>query len=258
MIARALCMLAILIAVCAGSVKAHAQALVTDLSDYHVAITSSFTGTQLLLFGAFGRNIDPTNTDLIVVVRGPAQKVTLRRRERTMGIWVNADKVEFASAPGYYQVASTKNLDGLASAQLLARNQIGLQYLRLDPSPQPIAAPSPGAPIEEFRDALVRAKKRDGLYREDIGSVTFVSPSLFRQTIYIPANVPTGDYKVEVYLVSDGDIVSAQSSPLFIGKTGSEREIYLFAHQWPLAFGVIAIVLALIAGFVAGEIFRRD
>ncbi len=244
--------------VAAASPRANAQALVTDLSDYHVAITSSFTGTQLLLFGAFGRNIDPTNTDLIVVVRGPPQKITMRRRAREFGVWVNADKIEFASAPGYYQVASTKNLDGLASNQLLARNQIGLRYLKLDPVTPEVALAPAGAPLDEYRAALIRSKIRDGLYREDIGSVTFVSPSLFRQTIYIPANVPIGDYRVEVYLVSDGDIVSAQSSPLFIGKTGSEREISLFAHRWPLAFGLIAIVLALIAGFAAGEIFRKE
>jgi uncharacterized protein (TIGR02186 family) len=239
-------------------IKARAQALVTDLSDYHVAITSSFTGTQLLLFGAFGRNIDPTNTDLIVVVRGPSQKVTMRRRSRQFGIWANADKVEFASVPGYYQVASTKSLDGLASTQLLARNQIGLNYLRLEAVTPDIASDPIGAPVDDYRSALVRAKIRDGLYREDIGSVTFVSPSLFRQTIYIPANVPIGDYRVEVYLVSDGDILSAQSSPLFIGKTGLEREIFLFAHRLPLAFGLIAIMLAVIAGFVAGEIFRKE
>jgi uncharacterized protein (TIGR02186 family) len=239
-----------------GEVKA--QPLVTDLSDYHVAISSSFTGTQLLLFGAFGRGIDPAKTDLIVVVRGPAQKVTVRRRARILGIWANAESVEFQAAPGYYQVASTKDLDGLASSQLLARNQIGLKYLRLEPAQEAIALPALEIPKTEFGDALLRSKIRDGLYREDIGSVTFISPTLFRQTIRIPANVPIGDYKVEVYLVSDGDIVSAQSSPLFIGKTGVEREIYLFAHQRPLLFGLIAILAALGAGWIAGEVFRKD
>jgi uncharacterized protein (TIGR02186 family) len=258
MIRRGLIAFCTLLFLALSAQAARAQALVTDLSDYHVAITSSFTGTQLLLFGAFGRNIDPTKSDLIVVVRGPAQQITMRRRARQFGIWSNADKVDFASAPGYYQVASTKSLDGLASNQLLARNQIGLKYLRLDPVAPKVATEALGASVDDFRDALVRAKIRDGLYREDIGSVTFVSPSLFRQTINIPANVPIGDYRVEVYLVMDGDILSAQSSPLFIGKTGTEREIYLFAHRWPLAFGVLAIILALIAGFAAGEIFRKE
>jgi len=237
---------------------AFSQALVTDLSDYHVSINSRFTGTQLLLFGAFGRGIDPSKTDLIVVVRGPSQKATVRRSARIFGIWANADRIDFAQAPGYYHVASTKNLADLASTQLLARNRIGLDYLRLDEPAQDVARAAPGVPFDEFKKALLRAKTRDGLYRETIGTVTFVSPTLFRQTIDIPANVPIGDYKVEVYLVSDGDIVSAQSSPLFIGKTGFERDVALFAHQYPFIFGLIAVLIAGLAGFIAGEIFRKD
>ena len=125
--------IAIVIAVAwLAALPARAQPLVTDLSSYHIAITSRFTGTELLLFGALGRNIDPSRADLIVVIRGPELPAVVRRRARHFGIWINEENVRFAAAPGFYSTASTRPLDQLVSPQLLARNQIGVSHIKLD------------------------------------------------------------------------------------------------------------------------------
>jgi uncharacterized protein (TIGR02186 family) len=230
-----------------GGAAAQESPLVTDLSSHLISITSSFTGTDLLLFGA-----TEERGDVIVVVRGPQQPLVIRRKTRVLGIWVNRNSVRFSNVPGYYAVAANRPISEIASATLLARLQIGTENLRLNPVKR----------IDEtdllpYRDAVVRAKVRDGLYQENAGRVVFLGPKLFRVRIGFPAKVPVGTYQAEVYLVRDDQVISAQATPLFINKSGAEREIFDFAHQQPIAYGAIAVFLALAAGWLAATFFRR-
>lgn len=227
---------------------AAAQMLEADLSKYRVAITTGFTGSQVLLFGA----ID-SEGDIIVVVRGPASRAVVRRKSRLAGIWVNRDEIVFTGVPAFYAVASSAPLDTLVKRSVAARQQIGAENLRL-------TAESPATALEAtvYREALLRNQARIGLYRETPGVVTFLpSRRLFKTVIEFPANVPTGEYSVQVFLVRDGYVVSAQTTPLKIRKAGLEAEIFDFAHRQKVWYGLIAIALALVAGWGAGQIFRR-
>ena len=227
--------------------QAQEAPLITDLSSHLISITSSFTGTDLLLFGAVEER-----GDIVVVVRGPPAPIVVRRKDRLAGIWVNQDAVTFSNVPGYYAVAANRALADIASAGLLARLQIGTENLRLRPT-----AVIDETDVLPFRDAVVREKVRDGLYQENPGRVVFLGPKLFRARIGFPAKVPVGTYQAEVYLVRDDQVISAQATPLFIDKSGAERAIYDFAHDQPLAYGVLAVVLSLAAGWLAATFLRR-
>ena len=231
-----------------GTASAQQAALVTDLSDHLISITSSFSGTDLLLFGA----VDGGPGDIVVVVRGPELPVVMRRKDRVAGIWVNRVSEEFKGVPAYYAMASNRVLRDIASDTLLARLQIGLDNLRFEP-----ADDLSDAELQIFSDAIVRAKLREGLYRLEIAKVNFLGEKLFRTRIQFPANVPVGNYIVQVYLMRDGRVVGAQTTPLFIKKFGIERAIFDFAHNQPIIYGIAAVVLALLAGWAAGVIFRR-
>jgi uncharacterized protein (TIGR02186 family) len=111
--------------------------------------------------------------------------------------------------------------------------------------------------VEEFSQALIRNKKNEDLYAEETGKVSFLGSRLFRTRIYFPSNVPTGTYTADVFLVRDGSVVSAQSTPLVVGKVGFGAELFDFAHQRPALYGILAVVVALAAGWLAGAIFRR-
>lgn len=221
--------------------------LVTDLSSHLISITSSFTGTDLLLFGAVE---EPG--DVIVVLRGPPQPVVVRRKGRVAGIWLNQEAVRFPNVLGYYAVASSRPVEEIASQALLARLQIGSENLRLAPLSE----------VEEsellpYKDAIVRAKMRRNLYQEDTARVLFLGPKLFRVRINFPAEVPVGTYRSEVYLVRDDQVIAAQATPLYIRKSGAERAIYDFAHDQPLLYGLSAVLLALFSGWVGAAIFRK-
>jgi uncharacterized protein (TIGR02186 family) len=239
---------ATILAMLAGAAAARAQApLVADLSRHLIAITAAFDGTEVLLFGTVARG-----ADVIVVVRGPLETTVVRRKARTLGVWLNAESVRFRNVPSFYALAASGPIEALLSPAVRARHGIGVANLVLEP----LDAASPEEAVA-FRDGLVRNKQLSGLYPREPAVVRFVSGGLFRTTIAFPANVRPGRYAVEVFKVREGTIVAAQQSALIITKVGVEARLSDFARQQAALYGLGAIVFAVAAGWVAATALRR-
>ena len=239
-------LMVIVLALCLTPTAARAQ-LVADLSEHLIAITTGFVGTDVLLFGA----IEGAG-DVVVVVRGPLRSETVRRKTRIAGIWMNEREMVLNNVPSFYVVASSKPLTEILSPVVRMRHEIGFDVLQFPPK-----RAAPPSEVEEFRRALIRTKQREELYLEETGKVSFLGSRLFRTRINFPSNVPTGTYTADVFLVRDGNVVSAQSTPLVVDKVGFGAELFDFAHQRPALYGILAIVVALTAGWLAGVAFRR-
>lgn len=229
---------------------AAAEPLVADLSKHLVAITTGFAGTDVLLFGAVEEV--PGGGDVVVVVRGPNRAEIVRRKARSMGVWMNSGLAEIADAPSFYRVAATRPLTEIAPRPVLDRHQIGLDSLELAIRPRDRKADS-----GQYREALLRLKQAQGLYAGKIEDISFLSNRLFRTDVHFPANVPVGTYLVEVYLMAGGEVVSAQTTPLVVSKIGLGADLYDFAHQRAAIYGIIAILLAAGAGWAAALVFRK-
>lgn len=236
----------VILALTCAAPAARAQ-LVADLSEHLIAITTGFVGTDVLLFGAI-----EGPGDVVVVVRGPSRTEIVRRKARIAGIWVNEREMALNNVPSYYVVASAKPLADILTPVARTRHEIGFDYLHFTPT-----RAAPPDEVEEFRKALIRNKENEDLYVEETGKVSFLGSRLFRTRIYFPSNVPTGTYTADVFLVRDGAVVSAQSTPLVVGKVGFGAELFDFAHQRPALYGILAVVVALTAGWLAGVAFRR-
>jgi uncharacterized protein (TIGR02186 family) len=244
--AKFLGLLAACLVVPAGAPRANT--LVADLSRHLVAISTGFAGTDVLLFGA-----TEDKGDVVVIVRGPDRPVVVHRKSRVLGVWVNTAQMTFDRAPSFYAVASSRPLAEVAPSTVLARHQMGLGNLRLELS----WAKASANVAQEWRAGLIRNHEAQGLYRAGVGRVTFLGNRLFRAGIHLPANVHTGTYQVEVFYLQEGRVVSAQTTPLQVSKVGAEAEIYDFAHQNSALYGVIAILVALMAGWLAHMAFRK-
>ena len=256
---------------------AHADGLVTSLSQTVVRISTDYAGAQIILFGAIERyNLPvlgqstqpnrppkPKRADIAVVVRGPAQDATIRRKGRVSGIWVNVASAEFKSVPSYYLVAATAKLDEIAAPDALDDQGIGLDHLALTP-----VTATPGE-SERLRNALMKMKTEDGLYTdltrgtaradEPGQGIRLIGNTLFSLKIPLPPDAPVGSYEVRVYLMQDGEIVP--STPIvqtfYLRKSGFERWAYKHAMTNPLLYGLAAIVLMVVAGFGASALFRK-
>jgi len=221
--------------------------LVADLSKDLIAITTRFTGAEVLLFGS-------TNGigDIIVVVRAPESQVVVRRKKRTGGIWVNSDRVIFKNVPGFYHLAATQPIIDLLPETTLKKEQIGAKYLSMKPFKYVSEYQ-----ISDFTKALIRNKEKVGLFNYKFNKVEFQNNRLFRTKVNLPSNVPTGDYIATTYLISDGKIIERTDTPLQVRKTGFESNVFDFANQHPSLYGIVAILIALAAGWIAGVVFRN-
>ncbi len=242
-----LVLLALLVPLALLAAPARAGPMVADLSSHLIAIDSGFTGSEVLLYGALDGE-----GDVIVVVTGPEESVTVRRKDRVVGIWMNRESMQFDGVPAFYTVAASRPLAEIAEPALLALHRIGIDALDIRP-----AGEYPPEQVAPFREALVRNRVRDGLYTADLGDVSFLGGRLFRTLLKFPANVPTGTYRAEVLLFRGGEVISAEATPLFVNKTGFQAEVNYFAHELPAYYGIAAILLALFAGWLAAVVFRK-
>ena len=225
----------------------HDEPLLIALSTQRIEIDSNFAGTSLLLFGA-----TDVAGDVVVSVRGPEEPVVVRRKLRSVGIWVNREAIAFRNVPGYYFVATSGPLEDIAPVELLDRKQLGSERVLLEAIWFDTAGDA-----DEFRAALHRHRERDALYRSEPGVVEFIDERLFRTTIDLPAHVPTGEYRVEAMLMVDGEVLSTRSAGLTIEKAGFSADISTFARADEALYGIIAIALALVAGWLGSFAFRK-
>lgn len=226
---------------------AAAQELIADLSHHVIEIASDFTGTELLVFGAM-----EGEGDIVAVVRGPRAEVTVRKKARIFGIWMNAQAARFSSVPGFYGIAATRAPDEIAVIETRRLLEMGTDSLRLDPEPG-----LDEATAAEFRAALVASRQAEGLFPTHAGRVDMVAGRLFRARIPFPAALPTGRYVADVYLMRDGQAVAAQSLPLTVAKAGLGAAIFDFAHRQGPLYGLLAVAGAVVAGFAANALFGR-
>jgi len=222
--------------------------LVVDLSKPIVAITTGFTGADILLFG-----VTDGKGDVVVVVRGPQRDTVVRRKYQIAGIWVNKDTITFKQVPGFYGLASNRPIAEFAPLVIRKENQIGPGFIQMVPGDTSFSPKEIGL----FKDALIRNKQNQGLYSLDPDKLTFLGNELFRTTLKFPANVTIGTYGIEVYQFRNKKLINKRTTLLEVRKIGFEAGVFNFAHRHSLAYGVIAILIAGMAGWLANAVFRR-
>jgi uncharacterized protein (TIGR02186 family) len=246
---------AVLAFLCANAAAAAQDAFIgvtAGISRDSFMISSNFTGTEIVVFGGVeaeggGVLANREGLEIAVVVFGPEQDFTVRRKEQTGGIWINRSATKFQRMPGFYYAAATAPFDGLAPAEVLASRGIGLKGMV-----KPVKRQA-----QPYLDAVLRQKQDKDLYVERAGGVTFLSSSVFRATIPLPAEVPTGAYTIKVYAFKDQQLAGGTSVPFAIDKTGLERWTFELANRHAWAYAGMSILAALIAGFLASWAFRE-
>lgn len=234
------------------------EKLEIGISTDEIAIASDFRGADLTIFGAI-EGYDPNllaqgKYDIVVALEGPKDNLTVRRKERILGIWVNRRSMTFELVPESYSLSSTRDVEQIAPAPVLNSIGVGLQHIRLDP----IGYIGDGSNITQFRDAFRRLKEAGGYFQRDPGGVQFISASLFKATVKLPASVPNGTHVVRAQLFRDGVFISEKALPLRVVKTGLEQMISNAAYDNPVSYGILAVVLAVLTGWIASIVFRKD
>ncbi len=232
------------------------EELQTEISTREIAIQANFTGIEILIYGSidFSQTTAPDAGvyDVVIVIRSPSHPVVARRKERVAGIWINGIGKVYPLVPGFYAALSTRPFRAITSDETLKTLGIGLSNLDL-------GRVSEGDPDEEtFRSAVIRLKEKQDLFQQHDDAVAFIGRSLFRATVALPVNVPIGRYTADIYLFRDGQVISKNQSTLEVNKAGFERQIYQLAFKQPFIYGLLAVLLAVLAGLAGWYVFRRE
>lgn len=231
-----------------------AESVVAGLSHDNIGITASFNGSEILIYGAVKRESPfPSEHPLhvIVTLEGPSETVKIRRKSREMGIWVNTDSVIVGAAPTYYSIATTGPFEDILDPAIDVRERIGI----------PLAVRAFSGPIEvsdarPFTQALLRIREGEGLYSLNEGGVHLVEQTLFRADFALPSNLIEGDYKTRIFLLRNGQLVDRYQTAIYVRKVGLERWLYMLSRDYAALYGLLALTLAVFAGWAAAAVFR--
>ncbi|WP_243611484.1 TIGR02186 family protein [Shimia aestuarii] len=231
-----------------------AEEVVLGLSKKNVSITANFDGSEILIFGAVKREtpiIEDPPLDVVIAVSGPLQPLTVRRKEKRFGIWVNTESVEIDAAPSFYAVATSAPFrEALTDVEDL-RHKVSI----------PRAIRSVGAPYNvqdsaAFTRAVIRIRTENGNYQLRENAVSLDQQTLFRTSIDLPANLTEGDYETRIFLTREGQVVSKFETVIGVRKVGLERWLYTLSRQQPLLYGLLSLFIAVTAGWGASTLFR--
>jgi len=233
------------------------ETIEADVSTREVPVGGNFSGTRVVIFGTIENSRQTTADegiyDIAVVIAGPRETLTARHKANVAGLWVNTSSFTFKNVPSYYTVLATRPVADIAPKPLLLQLGIGFDNLRIVPD---TAAGAKEA--GDFRDAILRVKAQQSLFREDPAGVAFIGRSLFRASVDLPANAPVGEFNAWIYLFRKGELVgSPYKTKLDLKRQGFERTVFNVATVYPFWYGLLSVGMALTFGFLATFLFRR-
>lgn len=227
--------------------------LVPEVSQHEVQVRQGFVGTELLLFGAI---LDPSGAragrdyDIVVVLKGPTGAIRVREKERIGGIWINATTTDFRSAPSFFAVASSAPISDIVDERTAAIYELGLGFIQLSPT-------GTIDPEEQtkFTQGLVDLRQREGLFKEDMDGVQIKEQVLYQARISLPSNVQTGTYTAETFAITRGRVIASAIAEVEVRKVGFERFVEVFSQKQAFFYGLIAVMLSIFMGWLAGRVF---
>lgn len=227
--------------------------LVPEVSQNEVQVQQGFTGTELLLFGAI---LDPSGAragqeyDIVVVLKGPTEPITLREKERFGPIWMNAQSTAFRSAPSFFAVVSSDKISDIVDDRTAAIYELDLDFIQLSPS----GTIDPDEQ-QRFSEGLVDLKKRQGLYKEEMGGVSIREQVLYQARIALPSNVHTGTYTAETFAITRGRVIASAIAEVEVKKVGFEKIVFDRSRDSSFLYGFFAVLLSITMGWLAGRLF---
>ena len=231
--------------------KARAQHISIEPSKDRIEITTGFNGADISVFGvAEGGSF----SEIALVIKGPARHMIVRKKEKILGAWMNRHSISFAAVPAFYDYALSRPDLAQLAPEIFSEKAIGLDTLDFKADESERSAGHYAA----FREALIRNKQGEGLFPLNPKAIHFLDKGFFKTAFHLPSNVPKGHYTIEAYQIENGKVVASDLSGFDVVQVGFSAKIFHFAYERALPYALMAIAIALLAGWGAFTFLRRD
>jgi len=211
-------------------------------------IRENFQGAPLTLSADI-----PEGAGAVMEIRGAAHEDHLLRQGRRAGLWMSVGEVTVQGAPSVYLLMSTTDV----AAHSDSGTKWGYEALRKQMKFfGSIPHDGAGALFEQF----VKLKESESLYGLFPGSLKAVRTTNGRETIegqlMLPSNITPGNYRIVLSVLNSGKLVEQRSLELPVTMRGLPAFLASLAHKHAMLYGLVAVVIAIVTGFVMGFIFK--
>jgi uncharacterized protein (TIGR02186 family) len=220
-----------------------------DISEANIKIETNFTGKEVIIFGILN-----DGQETIMTIKGPQKNAVIQKKERILGFWFNTKQITYNEIPSVFFIASSKNIEDILPASTIIKEELSFNYLLENKTSQRNFISD--VSLENWKDNFVRINKNKNLFKKY--NVEKIDNKLFQTRIFFPAKSIPGEYKVNVYQIQNNLILNNKEKIITLKKSGVGSQIYNFAHNNAAAYGLFAIIFAIMSGFLAATLFRRS
>ena len=220
-----------------------------DISEDNIKIETNFTGKEVIIFGILN-----DGQETIMTIKGPQKNAVIQKKERILGFWFNTKQITYNEIPSVFFIASSKNIEDILPASTIIKEELSFNYLLENKTSQRNFISD--VSLDNWKDNFVRINKNKNLFKKY--NVEKIDNKLFQTRIFFPAKSIPGEYKVNVYQIQNNLILNNKEKIITLKKSGVGSQIYNFAHNNAAAYGLFAIIFAIMSGFLAATLFRRS
>ena len=220
-----------------------------DISEDNIKIETNFIGKEVIIFGILN-----DGQETIMTIKGPQKNAVIQKKERILGFWFNTKQITYNQIPSIFFIASSKNIEDILPASTIIKEELSFNYLLENKTSQRNFISD--VSLENWKDNFVRINKNKNLFKKY--NVEKIDNKLFQTRIFFPAKSIPGEYKVNVYQIQNNLILNNKEKIITLKKSGVGSQIYNFAHNNAAAYGLFAIIFAIMSGFLAATLFRRS
>ena len=220
-----------------------------DISENNIKIETNFIGKEVIIFGILN-----DDQETIMTIKGPEKNALIQKKERILGFWFNTKKITYNQIPSIFFIASSNEIEDILPTSTIIKEELSFDYLLENKTSQRNFISD--ISLDTWKSNFVRIKKNKNLFKEY--EIENIDNKLFQTRIFFPAKSIPGEYKVNVYQIKDNLILNKKEKVITLKKSGIGNQIYNFAHKNAAAYGLFAIIFAVLSGFLAATLFRRS
>ena len=220
-----------------------------DISENNIKIETDFNGKQVIIFGILN-----DDQETVITIKGPERNAVIQKKERILGFWFNTKQIIYNQIPSIFFIASSENIKDILPDSTIIKEELSFNYLLENKLSHRNFISD--ISLDSWKNNFVRIKKNKNLFKEY--SVEKIDNKLFQTRVFFPAKSIPGEYKVNVYQIKNNKILNNKEKIIILKKSGIGSQIYNFAHKNAAAYGLFAIIFAVLSGFLAATLFRRS